>query len=287
MRISCWLVFLGISWLADAAFAQSASLSTNSPQETFPQTPTETVLAFYRLLREQRLTEAFRLHVCNPAVEKLTDQQLAELEPEFLRLIGGIPEKLVTSGETISGENATVFVVVPDKATSDGQPQMVTAPVGLIRVDGRWLIGDHETRELALAHGSNFFKLSEEGVFIRMAQNEDAMARLLTQLLEIEQVFARNNRGNYATLPELVAHRNQFREDIARVIALLETGEIFGHTIEIVVSPNRRDFAIYAVPKRHNYDGRYSFYADRSGVRYRNHGGARIEKDTPGSKLLN
>lgn len=232
--------------------------------------------------------EAFRLHVCGPAVEKLTPQQLAELEPEFLKLVGGIPEKLLTSGETITGDDATVFVVVPTETTSGNQAaRTVTAPVGLIRNGGRWLIGDRETQALVLAHGGNFFKLSEEGVFIKMAENEDAMARLITQLLEIEQVFARNNRGQYGTLPELVARRDQFREDIARLLASLEGGEIFGHTIEIEVTPDRRDFAIYAVPKRHNYDGRYSFYADRTGVRYRNYGGVRIEKDTPGNKTLN
>jgi hypothetical protein len=281
---SLWLALLLAGWLTGSAAAQSPT----SPKPASGLTPTDTVQMFYRLLREQRLTEAFQLHVCGPAVEKMTPQQLDELKPEFLKLIGKIPEKLTTSGETITGDDATVFVVVPAEAAPGNQsPQTETASVGLIRSNGRWLIGDRETQALALAHGESFFKLSEEGVFIRMFQNEDAMARLVTQLVEIEQVFARNNRGQYGTLPELVAGRNQFRQDIAQLLAPLESGEILGHTITIEVTPDRRDFAIYAVPKRHNYDGRYSFYADRNGVRYRNYGGARIEKDTPGNKTLN
>ncbi|QUV93898.1 hypothetical protein [Chloracidobacterium aggregatum] len=286
---SLWLALFLVGWLPGALVAQSPTSPTpTSPTQASALTPTDTVQTFYRLLREQRFTEAFQLHVCGPAVEKMTPQQLAELEPEFLKLIGGIPEKLTTSGETVTGDDATVFVVVPADATPGSQPaRTTTAPVGLIRSNGRWLIGDRETQALALAHGGNFFKLSEEGVFVKMTQNEDAMARLVTQLVEIEQVFARNNRGQYGTLPELVTRRDEFREDIARLLASLESGEILGHTITIEVTPDRRDFAVYVVPKRHNYDGRYSFYADRSGVRYRNYGGARIEKDTPGNKTLN
>lgn len=284
---SLWLALFLVGWLPGALVAQSPTSPTpTSPTQASALTPTDTVQTFYRLLREQRFTEAFQLHVCGPAVE-MTPQQLAELEPEFLKLIG-IPEKLTTSGETVTGDDATVFVVVPADATPGSQPaRTTTAPVGLIRSNGRWLIGDRETQALALAHGGNFFKLSEEGVFVKMTQNEDAMARLVTQLVEIEQVFARNNRGQYGTLPELVTRRDEFREDIARLLASLESGEILGHTITIEVTPDRRDFAVYVVPKRHNYDGRYSFYADRSGVRYRNYGGARIEKDTPGNKTLN
>lgn len=275
-----WLLTV---WLIGAAAAQSPP----KPSGTAPRTPTETVQTFYRLLREGRFADAFQLHVCGAAVEKLTPQQMAELEPEFIKLSGGIPETLTATGETVTGDDATVFVVIPAKTAESGRPATTTAPVGLIRSEGRWLIGDRETLALAQAHGGNFFKLSEEGVFVKMAENEDAMARLLVKLLEVEQVFARNNRGQYGTLQELVLRRGQFRDDVAKLLEMLEGGEVLGHVIEIVVAPDRRDFAIYAVPKRHNYDGRYSFYADRDGVRYRNYGGARIEKDTPGNKMLN
>ncbi|MGQ9896775.1 MAG: hypothetical protein ACUVR8_04320 [Acidobacteriota bacterium] len=279
-----WFVLFLVIWLTGSVAAQAPT----GPPETSALTPTATVQMFYRLLRERRLTEAFQLHVCSPAVEKLTPQQLAELEPEFLKLIGSIPEKLITSGETVTGDDATVFVVITDQTTPGSQSaQPVMAPVELIRSNGRWLIGNREIQALALSHGGNFFKLSEEGVFIRMAQNEDALARLIAQLLEIEQAFARNNQGRYGTLSELVAYRSQFREDIAQLLAPLEGGEIFGHKIDIEVTPDRRDFAVYVVPKQYNYDGRYSFYADRNGVRYRNYGGARIEKDTPDTKILN
>ncbi len=277
--LTAWLTI----WLTGAVGAQSPA----EPGDAAPRTPTETVQGFYRLLRERRFAEAFELHVCGAAVERLTPQQMADLEPEFLKLSGGIPETLTASGETVTGDDATVFVVVPSGLSANGRSQMTTAPINLIRDAGRWLIGDRETQALAKAHGGDFFKLSEQGVFIKMAENEDALARLLTQLLEVEQAFARSNRGQYGTLQELVLRRGQFREDIAKLLELLDGGEILGHVIEIVLTPDRRDFAIYAVPKRHNYDGRYSFYADRDGVRYRNYGGARIEKNTPGNKGLN
>ncbi|MFQ3589984.1 MAG: hypothetical protein SNJ67_06695, partial [Chloracidobacterium sp.] len=240
----CWLTLVFTGWFTGAAVAQAPTKAADAP----PRTPTETVQAFYSLLRERRFAEAFELHVCGPAVAKLTAQQMADLEPEFLKLSGGIPEKLMTSGETVTGEDATVFVVIPSGIVANGKPQTTTAPIGLILSEGRWLIGDRETQALAVAHGGNFFKLSEEGVFLTMAQNEDAIARLVTQLIEIEQVFARNNRGQYGTLPELIAQRGQFREGIAKILELLQTGEIVGHTIEIVVTPDRRDYAIYVVP---------------------------------------
>jgi hypothetical protein len=67
------------------------------------------------------------------------------------------------------------------------------------------------------------------------------------------------------------------------VVPYFETGEFRGYAIETAVSDDRRNFAVHATPKRHNYDGRYSYFGDKDGVRYKNNGGLRLEKNAPGA----
>ncbi len=245
--------------------------------------PTETVRRFYSLLREKKFVEAFRFHVCAPAVEKLSPEQIKELSPDFENLAAGIPENFKVGGETVSGEDATVYVKVPLGVEVKGVPQTESAPVNLIFVDGRWIIGDRDTQALAYVHKSQFFFLSRQGVFAEMAENENYVAQVVAKLVDIQLALARNNRGVYATLPEIVAQRDFLREDLRAVVPYFETGEFRGYAIETAVSDDRRNFAVHATPKRHNYDGRYSYFGDKDGVRYKNNGGLRLEKNAPGA----
>src|SRR5689334_7359130 len=73
-------------------------------------TPSETVLAFYGLMRQQKFKEAFAHSVYAEAVDGLDDEDMADLEPEFRKTAADIPEKLIVGGEQIGGNVATVFV---------------------------------------------------------------------------------------------------------------------------------------------------------------------------------
>lgn len=249
-------------------------------------TPGETVKQFYRLLHEKKYVDAFRLHVCAPAVEKLTPEESAEFEEEFARIAGGIPEKIDIGGESIIGNDATVFVKIPVGKSADGVVQTISVPVNLILTDEKWIIGDRDTQSLAQFHKSKFFSLSQSGVFSVMIDNEEKAGKAVNVLIEIEQFFARNHRGQYGTLQELVADKANTRSDLGQMLEQLEDGEYFGYRFEIELTENRKGFVIHATPQQHNIDGRYSYFADLDGTKYRNYGGVKLEKTTPGIKPL-
>src|SRR5512143_1255520 len=73
-----------------------------------PSSPTETVITFYRALKEKRYVEGFRHSVYRSAIEGLSPAELQDLEPDFARTFSAIPDKIVPSGENTTGETATV-----------------------------------------------------------------------------------------------------------------------------------------------------------------------------------
>lgn len=254
--------------------------------QTTKPTPGETIQEFYRLLRAKKYVDAFRLHVCAPAVEGLSGQEAAELEDEFTKLAGDIPEKIEVGGESVLGNDATVFVKVPSGEKIDGQQPFISIPVSLILFEGRWLIGDRDTQALANFHKSRFFSLSKSGTFTVMLDNEEKTAKAITSLIEIEQFFAQRNEGKYGTLQELMTSGIVARSDLSLMLEQLQDGEYYGYRFEIELAENRKTYTIHATPIQRNIDGRYSYIADREGVKYRNFGGQKLEKTTPGLKEL-
>ncbi len=257
-----------------------------SAGQTQKLTPGETIQEFYRLLREKKYVEAFRLHVCASAVEGLSGQEAAELEDEFTKLAGDIPEKIEVGGESVLGNDATVFVKVPSGEKIDGQQPFISIPVSLILFEGRWLIGDRDTQALANFHKSRFFTLSKSGVFTVMLDNEEKAARAITSLIEIEQFFAQRHEGKYGTLQELMTSGIVKRSDLSLMLEQLQDGEYYGYRFEVELPPDRKTYTLYATPIQQNIDGRYSYIADLEGVKFRNHGGQKLQKTTPGLKQL-
>lgn len=249
-------------------------------------TPGETIQEFYRLLREKKYVDAFRLHVCAPAVESLSGQEATELEDEFAKLAGGIPDKIEIGGESVLGNDATVFVKVPAGEKVDGQQPYLSVPVTLILSEGKWLIGDRETQALASFHKGRFFSLSKGGTFTVMLDNEEKAGKAMNVLIEIEQFFAQQNRGKFGTMKELLESNVVRRSDLILMLEQLQDGEYYGYRFEIEIPEDRKTYTLYATPIQQNIDGRYSYIADREGVKFRNYGGQKLEKTTPGLKVL-
>ena len=151
--------------------------------------PSETVVAFYRALKEKHYVEGFRRSVYRNAVEGLTQPELQELEPDFARTFSAIPDKIEPSGEKITGDTATVTL----KLGEANDPQ----PVGLVRVGTEWLVGDKDTLALVNAQGRAFFFNA------RMLVNEGEAFEMLQRVIGAEIIYSRKF-GKNAALPELI-----------------------------------------------------------------------------------
>src|SRR5262245_53712234 len=111
--------------------------------------PKEVSLKFYHALKDKQYVEGFHWSVYRSAVDGLSSVELKELEPEFARTFSSIPENIQVSGEQITGDTAVVTL----KFEGMEEPQQV----GLVRVNGEWLVGDQETLGMVAAQGKGFF----------------------------------------------------------------------------------------------------------------------------------
>jgi hypothetical protein len=219
-------------------------LIDSSPAQKQTLTPSKTALQFYRLLKDRKYKEGFHLSVYRGAIEGLTADEIKDLEPDFARTFSAIPDRMEAAGEQITGETATVFL----KFAGAGEPQQV----GLIRVEGEWLVGDKESLELVSKQGATYFFNA------RIAENENETFRMLLRLVGAETVYLQK-RGQAASLQDLI-RLNGVPKDIEDSAAL-------GYKITMEVSSDRQSFFALATPLVYGRTGRLSFYADLEGIR--------------------
>src|SRR5215203_4814501 len=66
-----------------------------------PNSPADTVKAFYGHLREKRFREALFLTNLRPAIEGLTDSELKEFEVDFESIAKYVPAQIKINGEIV------------------------------------------------------------------------------------------------------------------------------------------------------------------------------------------
>jgi hypothetical protein len=227
-------------------------------QQPAPRTPSDTVREFYKAMRERKFREAFNLSIYKPAIEPLKPQEFDELRPDFekvaLAVIERIPEKLEVTGETISGDLATVFVKVLD---SDGKSKM--EPTGLIMVDGAWILGDRENMEIVKKAGKKFFFNAR--IDAHHADVQDMLTRISLALL----LYSQQHNGQFGNLSTLIA-AGLLPKD-------LEGTESTGYRFQINLSPDAKTWSAHAEPAQYGRTGRLSFFMDAAGVRSSDTGG--------------
>ena len=166
-------------------------------QKAPPRSPSETVRAFYKALREKKFKEAFALSIYRPALEGLKPQEYDDLRTDFEKVAvavsEGIPEQLEITGEQISGDAADVFVRMMD---SEGKPKI--EPVGLIKSGGAWIVGDRENQELVKKAGKKFFFNARMDA--HHADVQDMFTRISLALL----LYSQQHDGQLANLPTLI-----------------------------------------------------------------------------------
>lgn len=220
--------------------------------------PSETVLTFYRFLRENRFSEGLAYSVYREAVEGLEEGDLAELEQEFRQTFSDIPARIEIRGEQVSGENATVFA----SFGSEEQAQEVV----LVNEGGRWLVGDREALEQVRKERTAFFFNA------RIQVNHNEVFRLMQRIAGGEDVYFQTKKV-YAELAEL-ATADSLGED-------LKTGVASGYRFTVNLTPDRQAFTVVAIPVRYGRTGKLSFFANAKSIHAQDAAGQPVNEQAP------
>jgi hypothetical protein len=205
------------------------------------ESPSQVVKEFYHHLRARRYVEAFRLSVYGAAMEGLSEEEMRNLEAEFTRMVAALPAEMELRGEQISGEEATVFVKLPQEQ----RLQEVT----LVRIDERWRVGDRETHRLVTRQGRSFFFNARNRI------SEEEAYDWLLEIIGAEEIHFRA-RQRYATLDELV--------NLGGVSKQLANGSESGYRFRLAIGEDGKSFRVIAVPAEYGRTGRLSFFVDQT-----------------------
>lgn len=246
---------LALCLLAVAAGAGRAQ--SNPPPRQAPAaaqgSPSEVVRAYYTALKESRFRDSMLMTILRPAVEALTAEELKEFQIDFARVSPAVPADFEITGESLAGEEATVFV-----RTGEGR-ELKVEPINLIRERGGWIIGDREGAAEVKKLGRKFF--FEKRIEAHEADAEDMLRRIKAAQL----AYALQNAGSFGDLNALV-RAGYIPQDILG-------SETTGYRFTVNVSPDAKSFTAHAEPERYGRTGRLSFHLDASGVRKKDVGG--------------
>lgn len=238
--------------LATQARAQTATAAASSSRQA--RTPLQTVAEFYKALRERRFREAFALSIYKPALEGLTAEEFAELQPEFEKLAGAVPEKIEFGGEQISGDTATVFARVGGESA-----QLEAIPL-MRGADGAWIFGDAENLAIVKRDGKEFFLKA------RIETHHKEVEALLLKIANAEAGYGALNAGRFAEMAALLANKPALREEI-------ESSQTLGYTFRITLGRDGRSYSVNAEPTRYGRTGLLSYYMDQNGIQRKDTGG--------------
>jgi hypothetical protein len=229
---------------AQAQAQQSPAPPQQQPAAAKPpqsRTPTDTVREFYRNLRERRFREAFAMSIWRPAVEGLSAEDFEELRPEFEKFAAGMPESIETTGEQISGDEATVF------ARLAGDPSGKTDAHPVLRVGGVWVYGNRESQQAVNRDGKDFFFKA------RIETHHAEVQSVLQRIAEAEALYASTHGGRYADLPTLTRESQlSFREE-------MRLAESLGYNFRVTLGDGGRSYRVNAEPQRYGRTGKLSF----------------------------
>ena len=222
------------------------------------RTPTETVRQFYEAMRAKKFREAFAMSIYKAAIDPLKPEEFQDLLPDFERMAAAVsekfPGKVETTGEQISGDNATVFVKVKGE---DAQEQ--AEPISLIRVDGAWLVGDKDNDAIVRKAGKDFFFSA------RINTHHSEVQSLFQRITLAQVVYSQQHNGQFGTLAELITSGLMPKD--------LEGTESTGYRFQVNKSADGKTWNATAEPAEYGRTGRLSFYLDSAGVRSGDTGG--------------
>ena len=211
--------------------------------EIKPNSPADTVRAFYEALREKRFRQAIFLTNLRPAVEGLTDDELKEFQVDFESIAKYVPSQLEINGEVISGNNATVTAKLPNKDLDKEEIQQLR-----LRKEGEvWIIltVEESAEKKIKQQGKNYFWE------LRIDAHQDDAREMLDRVAKAQMAFAATNQGLFGDMNALI-NAQFLPEDI-------RTSESTGYLYTVTVSSDRRTYSAAAVPAVYGKSGRLSF----------------------------
>jgi hypothetical protein len=217
-------------------------------------TPTETVRAMYKALAERRYREAFALSVLNAAVESLSAEEFAELQPDFERIAAAMPANVEITGEILNGETASVFIRPIDRAA-----EAQSEEVKLLRAGGRWVVGERGDYETIVKEGKGFL------FNLRIETHHGQVEEMLKRISAAEFIYGAQHAGAYGDLASLVS-AGLVPQD------LLGTDST-GYCFQVALGKNAKTWAATAEPVRYGRTGRLSFRMDQTGLTKKDTGG--------------
>jgi len=218
----------------------------NNSIDIQPNSPADTVRAFYQDLREKKFREAIYLTNLRPAVEGLTDAELKDFQIDLEALAGQVPQQIEINGEIISGNDATVTAKLP----GEDQDKLELQQIKLRKEGDVWIIVsvDAETEAAVKKEGKNYFYK------LRIDTHHDEARQMLDRISKAELAYSLQNGGQYADISALV--------EAGLLPPDAKTSDTTGYNYVINVPDDKKSCSASAVPAVYGKTGNLSFAVD-------------------------
>jgi hypothetical protein len=203
---------------------------------------------FYKAMRERRFRDAWAMTIYKPAIEGLTAEELEDLQPTFEEQAADIPEQIEITGEQISGNNAIVYIKVPNPDV----PQVTSKPTNLIKSGGVWIIGTEADQAIVKKAGRRYF------LDALIEGNQVAVEDLLKRLIAVQIAYSQGHNGLFGDLKALIA-AGLMSDDVGNPAAT-------GYNFHIALTADGKGYVAGAEPLRYGRTGKLSFWMDQTGA---------------------
>lgn len=226
-----------------------AKVSREATIDIKPNSPADTVRAFYAYLRTRKFRDAIFLTNLRPAVEGLTDAELKEFQVDFEAIAKHVPKEIQINGEIITGESAVVTAKLPNEDLDKEEIQEIR----LRKRGDHWVIltVDESVEKKIKEQGKNYFPA------LRIETHQDEARAMLDRVAKAQMAFAAQNQGLYGDMNSLI--KAEF------LPADIRSTESTGYKYSVTVSLDRRKYSASAVPAVYGKTGKLSYTVELDG----------------------
>lgn len=243
------------------------NISSGAKIKIAPDSPADTVLVFYKNLREKRFRDAMFLTNLRPAIEGLTDSELKDLQIDFEPIARQVPAEIEINGEIVSGDAATVTAKLPDNETEKIELQQIK----LRRENNYWVIltVDAAAEKVIRKEGKNYF------FSLRIETHQAEAREMLGRISKAEMVYALQNNGFYADIPTLI--------EKGFLPADASSADSTGYKYTVSLGADKKNYSAEATPAVYGKTGKLSFFFEYDGknnprLTEKNNGGRSFQK---------
>ena len=215
-----------------------------------PNSPADTVRAFYDHLREKRFRDAIFLTNLRPAIEGLTDAELKEFQLDFEAIAKYVPPLIEINGEITTGNRATVTAKLPNEELEKDEIQEIK----LRKAGDIWVIltVDEHAEKKIKREGKNYFRA------LRIDTHQDEARAMLDRVAKAQMAFAAQNAGLYGDMNALIG-TELLPEDI-------RSSQSTGYLYTVAVSADKKRYSASAVPDNADKSGKRSYTIELDGL---------------------